>query len=331
MKPTLSLIIPVYKAEAFIEDCLRSVFLQLPEQVEVVLVDDGSPDKSIEIVRREFCQWINCGQMVLLSQQNMGPGAARNLGIRKSSGEFIAFLDSDDVLLDGYFREIFESLDPRRGADIVEFGFKRFHEVSQIAEVPYAGLYAFEGLQRLEEVRERVFAAGCWYPWTRVYRRQILERHLFPVGTHYEDLMTIPFIYLEDLMVLFINKPLLGYRYNPGSITSNHTVKHLIEKYDFYRSIPLESTTDSEKILKLKTARGIIFFRSELVAKEFPVSALLTDIRMLSLGAAARKALLMPDWFFLNFPALYIFLDRLRVPLKIALSRLKAFNSRHSD
>lgn len=105
IKPCISLIIPVYKAEEFIEACLNSVFSQLSDGVEVILVDDGTPDSSIEIVRRTFPQWIAGGQLVLLEQSNMGLGAARNTGIRESRGDYIAFLDSDDVLLnDGYVR-----------------------------------------------------------------------------------------------------------------------------------------------------------------------------------------------------------------------------------
>lgn len=319
----LSLIIPVYRAENFIEACLNSVFRQIPDGVEVILVDDGTPDSSMNIVRRQFGQWIRSGQLILLEQSNMGPGAARNTGIRQSRGDYIAFLDSDDVFLDGYFEEVIDHLKSDI-ADIVEFGFKRFSSLENLSDEIYKPLYRFEGLQKLIDVREQVFSAGCWYPSTRVYRRSIIASHLFPEGTHYEDLMTIPFIYLQDLMVSFIDKPLLGYRYNPESITSRHTEKQLNEKYAFYKSIPLTTDCDSTKILKLKIARGMVFFYSELNAPGFPIGELVQEIREMRLQPKARKQLCLADQIFFLFPAVYTCFDRVRVPTKKLLAKLSS-------
>lgn len=328
MKPILSLIIPVYKAEDFIEACLNSVFSQLSNGVEVILIDDGTPDGSMEIVRHSFSKWIDGGQLVLLEQINMGPGAARNKGICKSRSDFIAFLDSDDVLLDGYFAEIVDHL--KTGlADIIEFGFKRFTSQANLTKVPYRPLYNFEGLHRLADVREQVFSAGCWYPSTRVYRRQIFDHLLFPVATHYEDLMTIPFVYLQDLTVLFIDKPLLGYRYNPDSITSNHTTKQLSEQHKFYKSIPNKTGCTATKILKLKTVRGMVFFQSELSVPGFPIDELVEEIKQMKLGPSTCRYLRWSDWLFFHFPATYVLIDKVRVPAKKLLSKLIRLERTH--
>lgn len=323
MKPILSLIIPVYNVEKYIEACLGSVFSQLPKNVEVLLVDDGSPDDSMKIVRDKFSHWISSGQMTLLEQSNMGPGAARNTGLRRARGAFIAFLDSDDVILEGYFLELFECLQ-LDAVDVVEFGFKRFRTLSNITEAPYRSLYKFKGMKDLADVREEVFAACCWYPFTRVYRSERIKNCPFPEGTHYEDLMTIPLIYLQDLTVFFIDKPLLGYRYNPSSITSLHTARQLNEKFGFYKSIPLDSSCNASKILKITTARGIVFFYSELNAPSFPIDEMIGEIGRIRLSSRARRKLQAPDRFFYLFPNLYTFLDRFRVPLKIAMSKYRS-------
>jgi glycosyltransferase involved in cell wall biosynthesis len=317
----LSLVIPVYKAERFIEACLHSVFTQIPIGVEVILVDDGTPDESIGIVKDLFSERIECGQLILLEQINMGPGAARNTGLRKSRGDYIAFLDSDDVLMPGYFDAVACHL--RSGiADIVEFGFKRFNDQANISNEIYHPLYNFEGLQQLTDVRDRVFSAGCWYPSTRIYRRWILEKHIFPEGTHYEDLMMIPFIYLEDLKVFFIDKPLLGYRFNQDSITSRHNEKQLGQLYSFYKSIPLDTECVATKILKLKTARGIVFFQSELKVPGFPLEELVAEIRSMRLTLMTLRQLRMADRLFFHFPALYAHVDKFRVPAKRLLARM---------
>jgi glycosyltransferase involved in cell wall biosynthesis len=79
-KILLSLIIPVYNVEKYIEACLDSVFRQIPaEGVEIILVDDGSPDGSMDIVRSSYARWIDDGTLIALEQPNKGPGSARNL------------------------------------------------------------------------------------------------------------------------------------------------------------------------------------------------------------------------------------------------------------
>ncbi len=78
-------------------------------------------------------------------------------------------------------------------------------------------------LHALEEVRNRIFSVGSWFSWTRVYKKELWENIRFPQGVFYEDLMTIPHIYLKDLNVYFIDQPLVGYRLNPNSITALHT------------------------------------------------------------------------------------------------------------
>jgi glycosyltransferase involved in cell wall biosynthesis len=322
MKPLLSIIIPVYNVEKYIEACLNSVIKQLPDWVEVVIVDDGSPDGSMDIVRESFCQWITSGRISLLEQSNKGPGAARNTGIRESCGEFIGFLDSDDVILDGYFDEVADSL-RRCTVDIVEFGFKRFKKLENISDEPYKPLYEFEGLKKLDDVREEVFSAGCWYPSTRIYRAEMIKSYPFPEDTHYEDLMTIPLVYLEEMAVFFIDKPLLGYRYNPSSITSQHTARQLSEKFGFYKSIRLDAGCDATKILKIKTARGMVFFHSELNVPDFPINEVIAEIGKMRLSPTARGKLLLPDRLFYHFPALYALIDRIRVPLKTLLSKFK--------
>ena len=104
MNITLSLIIPVYKVEAYIEACLDSVLQQLPDWAEVIIVDDGSPDGAIGIAEEMLCRYPQHKRRVsILRQENQGLSQARNNGIDHAEGNYIGFLDSDDVLLEGYF------------------------------------------------------------------------------------------------------------------------------------------------------------------------------------------------------------------------------------
>lgn len=110
----LSIIIPVYKVEPYIRECLDSVFSQLPSSVEIIIINDGSPDRSIEIVKSNYSRWVASDQVVLIEQDNAGPGAARNSGLSVARGEYIGFLDSDDVLLESYFSTLLSLLDQKK-------------------------------------------------------------------------------------------------------------------------------------------------------------------------------------------------------------------------
>ena len=311
----LSLIVPVYNVEKYIEACLNSVFRQIPKYgVEIILVDDGSPDRSIDLVRNKFSRWIDDGTLILLEQSNKGPGSARNLGVEKARGEYIGFIDSDDVLLDGYFDELIDRL--KLGvADVIEFGFIRFMDKSIPDIADFKPLYRFRGLHKLANVRSQVFSAGCWFPSLRVFRKRCFARFRFPEIVHYEDMMTIPFVYLQDMFVYFIDKPLLGYRDRPGSITSMHTIKQLNKIYEFYLSIPVNLKAHEMIILKIKTARMMIFFYDELTVPNFPIQALLDDIKNIKIDDADQKSLKLADWLLLKYPLFYLRMDRFRVPI----------------
>lgn len=93
---TITLVIPVYNAEDYIEKCLRSVFYQIIPFDEVIVIDDGSTDRSLDICKSILCKYSNT---VLISQDNEGLGFTRNRGIHLANSEYIFFLDSDDELV----------------------------------------------------------------------------------------------------------------------------------------------------------------------------------------------------------------------------------------
>lgn len=101
MAPTISVIIPVYNAENYVGRCIESVQVQTYNNWQMILVDDGSKDKSLEI-----CQKYADGddRISVIHQENAGPGIARNTGIAKASGNYVVFIDSDDYIEKDYFQ-----------------------------------------------------------------------------------------------------------------------------------------------------------------------------------------------------------------------------------
>src|SRR5437868_12130431 len=104
-KPEISVVIPLYNKERFIARALQSVFAQTFRDLEVIVIDDGSTDRSLEVVAR-----FSDPRLRVIRQANAGPGAARNRGARESTSEFIAFLDADDELLPEFLEQNLSNL-----------------------------------------------------------------------------------------------------------------------------------------------------------------------------------------------------------------------------
>lgn len=98
--PLVSIVIPTYKSASFIEACVDSILLQTYPNIEIVIVDDGSPDHTIEIIKK-----MKDPRMRLICQENSGRGMARNNGFRNAKGQYVAFLDHDDLLMKGSIEE----------------------------------------------------------------------------------------------------------------------------------------------------------------------------------------------------------------------------------
>lgn len=103
----LSLIIPVYKVEQYIAECIESVINQVTSDIEVIIVNDGTPDDSMLVIEKILSKQTaiirDC--FIILHQENQGQSSARNLGLKYAKGEYISFLDSDDVLSENYLSD----------------------------------------------------------------------------------------------------------------------------------------------------------------------------------------------------------------------------------
>lgn len=112
----LSIIVPVYNAEKYLEKCINSIFSNNDNTFEVIIINDGSKDKSLKIIK-EFMEKYN--NIVLIDNSNRGVSYSRNIGIKKSTGDYIMFVDADDELTESWFDEIKDDIDYKN--DIIYF------------------------------------------------------------------------------------------------------------------------------------------------------------------------------------------------------------------
>ena len=225
----LSLIIPIYKVEMYIETCLKSITAKLPqEDVEIIIVDDGSPDQSINIISAFLtgqCQEVR-NLFKIVRQENQGVSAARNYGIEQATGEYLAFLDSDDYLYDDYFDSLLNVI-RQFEPDIIEFRAQRVNNERQYSS--FLEPMASEGLQPLDEKNWIRISNQCaWFPWLRIYKASLFKDISFPKEMSFvEDAYTIPYVCMKAENIYFLNQDLVYYRFNPQGATSTVSIQHI--------------------------------------------------------------------------------------------------------
>ena len=178
--PKVSVIVPIYKTEAYLNRCVDSLLRQTLREIEVILVDDGSPDRSGEIAD-ERAQVD--GRIKVIHQNNQGLGPARNSGISAARGKYLAFVDSDDWVDPDFLRLLYDAAEAN-GADMVSGGYKvvRNGVVQSVVKQPLAGSVlrgadevsqyrlAFYGASPCKEVDERTPVSV----WVSLYSARLL-------------------------------------------------------------------------------------------------------------------------------------------------------------
>lgn len=187
----ISVIIPVYNVECYLDKCIQSVLSQNFLEYEVILVDDGSTDESGKICD-EYSQ--KYSQIRVIHQKNKGLGGARNTGIEAACGDYLLFIDSDDSIKENMFSFLYNTAF-ENGSDIVLFGMDYIDEDDRIIETrrPFN-----DGIRNIDsDERMSIFSVDP-YAWNKFYRRELFIKNniRYPEKIWYEDLCVTPKIIL---------------------------------------------------------------------------------------------------------------------------------------
>lgn len=206
----LSIVIPVYNVEDTLDRCVESVLHQDIDDFEVILVDDGSKDKSAEICDA----WqAKDAHILTIHQQNCGLSAARNTGIEKATGELITFVDSDDYVKEGTYGAIMPLAERY---EIVEFPLCRFHQSSRQKNIAFSDKVYTDPKSYWLETKGYSHTYAC----NKVYRRRLFDNIHFPIGKVFEDAATYPKILQAAKDVCTTGQGLYYYTLNEKGITS---------------------------------------------------------------------------------------------------------------
>ena len=213
----VSVVVPVYNVEKYMEKCFRSLINQTLEELQIIIVNDGSTDNSNKIIHnliKKYKQENGKKEIIYLEKENGGLSDARNYGMKYADSKYIAFLDSDDYIEKDTYQKMYEKIEEEK-ADMVECDF--------IWEYPNKNKTDTGVIYTLDTIIKDIRVVA----WNKLIKKEIIDINKieFPKGYRYEDvLFTYKLIpYLNK--VSFIKEPLIHYLQRENSISNNQTIK----------------------------------------------------------------------------------------------------------
>ncbi len=221
-----SIIIPVYNVERYLAECVDSILAQSFNSFEVILVDDGSLDKSSAICDDYACK---DDRIKVIHKPNGGQSSARNAGTEIAQGEYVIYIDSDDFIMSGNFLEKVKEIADEK--DIVFYKHKKFNDASKkFSEC----LYSFAGIDKnapyMDSLKKMITVDAFFgMPWNKCIRRKVIaDNHIhFEEGLTGEDMDWIYYVILNSKSLVTIDEPFIAYRQRENSVTSSIKLKNL--------------------------------------------------------------------------------------------------------
>lgn len=220
--PLISIIILAYKVEPYLEECVRSVINQTYKNLEIILVDDGSPDNCPQIIDQLAA---TDNRIITVHKQNGGIGSARNAGLEKASGDYIGFVDGDDIVDPEMFRYLLNGFNTYKNAGIVSCSFSRFFENSNLVKQNTKWPSQTEEIDG-EQIHIKLVSDEIKnFVWNKLYKRELIAGVTFKVGYTNDDTI---FNYQVTRKMLgkkwtavFIPQSLYQYRIRSTSLVRN--------------------------------------------------------------------------------------------------------------
>ena len=235
----ISIIVPIYNVEKYLGVCIESILSQSYENLEILLVDDGSPDQC-GMICEEYAK--KDSRIYVIHKKNGGLSDARNAGLDVATGEYIVFVDSDDAIhpkmIEILYKQIKdENVDMSVCSHIeVNENFKGYEKISNEEEVLYL-TQIFDGKECNRIIHSDLLGIDMNVMWNKMFPKKIFETLRFPKGKIHEDEFVNYLIFYQIQKCAYINQPLYFYRQRSGSIMSEEKKNILLsDKIEMYES-----------------------------------------------------------------------------------------------
>lgn len=255
-KMKYSIIIPVYNVEEYLDRCLKSILNQTYSNYEVIIVNDGSPDNSDNIIKsyeKEDKRFKGYKKV------NGGLSDARNYGLKYATGDYLIFIDADDYIENNYLEKVNDVLEKNKDIDVLKFKIKLVDEGGNLIRMENGlnkeGVTSFEELVKLEFLEPA---------WSYVYKLSFWKENNFTYlkGMIHEDFGLTPEILMKANKIYYLNSYLYNYVQRNGSIMSSNNKEKLHKKaydmlYQYDRLIKINYNKDT-KVYKSFLANALI-------------------------------------------------------------------------
>ena len=226
--PQISVIIPIYNCEKYIKECLSSLIKQTFKNFEIICINDGSNDDTLKILKKFEAK---DERIIIFNQNNSGPGIARNIGMKKSKGEYLIFLDSDDIFKKTMLEELYIKI-KENDSDVVicnsqnfekKKWWKKFYEKNYLINDNIIKQKTFSSL----DIEKDFFNLFIWWPWDKLFKRKYIEN----LGIEYqnlkssEDLFFVAASVITAKKISYLDKILINHRIGIKNSVSNSRQK----------------------------------------------------------------------------------------------------------
>lgn len=278
---SISIVIPAFNSERYIAQCVESVYLNVNDEIEVIVIDDGSYDRTSEILVSLKLKYKG---LIVIKQNNSGVTAARRVGVQNASYNWIMFIDSDDTLVEGYYDLI--------SRDIKEYG-ERYQ--IYIYEMKYKSgdkvMYFDDEELHRDTIIERYIKSEIYSgPVGKIFDKRLFDGYVLDIPRNIfrgEDFLMNLALASKSKLIKIRNVPIYEYRIHDASVTSNYSFdyeyeKEYLEYLDFYvlkNKIPISKT--NKKLLNIYLFLGIL--KMSILKGELKKKNIISMLRLESL------------------------------------------------
>ncbi len=260
---TISIIVPVYNVENYLAKCLDSLVSQTYQNIEILVVNDGSEDQSEKIIR-DYAQRFP-EKVKAFNKKNGGLSDARNFGIENAAGDYFGFVDSDDYVAVTMFEEMI-GLAEKHTADMVICNIQKVNEhggvIQKLTQIPNMP-------EKIDLYNHfSVFSDLSYFACNKLFRKELFVQKRFKQGVHFEDIQLIPQLLLECTIIAQTQNFHYQYLERTDSISKSHTEKGLdilkaVEDVEYFFQKSMYSTRKKE-LKNFQILEGVYTFLAYL-------------------------------------------------------------------
>ena len=280
MKPLISIIVPVYNAEEYLERCLDSIVNQTYQNLEIILINDGSTDNSLEICNR----YKNMdSRIIVVNQENFGVSYTKNVGLKYATGDYIGFVDSDDVVSKNMY-SILCDLILKTNMDIVSCGYVKFSDKCTF-KIDNA-YYIFD---KIESIKKLLLEDNITnFLWDKLFKKDVFKNVNLRKGIIFEDMDIMYKLFDNANGIAICNSILYGYYQRSDSYTHCYSYEKMLNYIDVYQKrynflnnnyFGLKKEIDSSLIFSIFILFRMIVFNKD--KKLLNDSVMLSEYRLL--------------------------------------------------